>query len=92
MKKLPKIGAIVKLEWLDSGISIPRCNISPKDVTLASFISYGQIADIDKERIVLYIEREASENEASSVDNHSEYLGVAVVCIKQCVELVPKKK
>jgi len=51
--KLPKIGTVCAVTWLDSGLITFRTDVKPKDRKMIYFTTIGKLADVDNDRIIL---------------------------------------
>lgn len=53
MKKLPPVGSVVHVKWLDSGAEHSRATIPLEDESLFRVNSYGRLVHVNSERIVM---------------------------------------
>ncbi len=51
--KIPKIGMIVKGEWLDSGILCDTSGDEPNEISLSRFEIFGRVLETDDEGVVI---------------------------------------
>ena len=53
MKKVPPVGSVVRVKWLDSGATTTDSVTAPDKEVLFRAFSYGKLVHVNKERIVL---------------------------------------
>lgn len=71
--KIPPVGSIVQVDWLDSGATEIRTKTNPD---LSKFRTYGELSAIYSENIVITMEKELTEN------GETDKTSIARVCIK----------
>ena len=86
-RKFPKVGALVEIEWLDSGMQLDRCGIAPKDIELQPHKIAGWIMAINNTCIVVAQERGSN----GPNPNNENYIAMSVESIKGIWELKRKK-
>ncbi len=48
-----KVGQVVKVIWIDSGVSYSRMSTWPEDCELSLNVTYGKVVHVNKARVVL---------------------------------------
>jgi len=83
--KIPPIGTIIEIVWVDSGIGTGRTHSLPNEVELSRFTSYGRLVDINDERIIIV-------SEFDNKDHESVFTGIQITNIEDIRELRYVKK
>ena len=53
---VPRVGDVVAVTWIDSGLGVYRDDTPHKDLKLAVVTTYGMVVHADKEKVVIAAE------------------------------------
>lgn len=51
--RIPKVGEVVSIEWIDSGRDVEATWPEVKDTRLVRCTTHGRVADVDEQRVLL---------------------------------------
>jgi len=86
-QKFPPIGSVVAVVWRDSGVGFYQDDIPNEGIETVEMITYGVLAHIGAEDIVV-----VSENEVGSAIDHSVRSGIWIPSIRSITVLRERSK